>query len=158
MGDCQGHGRRRWAGTTQVRTFGKVPRDRASMPFSFSPLAMGTSVYLYMSSLPVVNAARHSGNLGKMVLLPFVCMGLNCFLWASYGFAVSNVKVLAPALFGLVLSIYYLAVFYALTDDKDLFWHFIQIMMLFCAGESHGPLLCPPLCIEAQTGQMLHEL
>jgi len=101
------------------------------MPFSFSPLAMGTSVYLYMASLPVVNAAKRTGQLGKMVLLPFVCMGLNCFLWATYGFAVSNVKVLAPAIFGLVLSIYYLGVFYALTEDKDLFWSYIQIMLLF---------------------------
>ena len=57
--------------------------------------------------------------------------------------------MLAPAIFGLVLSIYYLGVFYALTEDKDLFWSYIQIMLLFMGGDAAPVWRCCQLGVSA---------
>lgn len=95
---------------------------------------MGTSLYLYSSPLPAVNAASRAGDLGKITLLPFICMALNSFLWATYGFAIYNMRVLGTAIFGMGCSLYYMAVFYALSEDKDLLWNYIQIALLFITG------------------------
>ena len=65
-------------------------------------------------------------------------------------------KVLAPAIFGLVLSIYYLGVFYALTEDKDLFWSYIQIMLLFVGGDAAAVCRCCQLVVSAATGWYMY--
>jgi len=96
--------------------------------------AMALSFFLFTTPLSAVNEARDSGDLGQIALLPFVAMCLNNFLWLAYGSATMEPKVTATALFGLVMGLYYLTIYYALKLDKESVWNYVYIAMLFVLG------------------------
>jgi len=99
-----------------------------------SLLAMVTSMYLYVVPLSKMKAAWQMKEIGKVPLLPFICMALNSLLWGIYGFAVWNSHVFATAVFGFSFASYYLVIYYFLVVDKDEFAHVLMIAALFFIG------------------------
>jgi len=49
------------------------------------------AICLFLSSLPAVQAARVSGQIGNLNVAPFVFIVANCISWAAYAF-VTKVK------------------------------------------------------------------
>jgi len=85
-------------------------------------LAPFASFVVTMAPLPTIRDMAKEKNVGKMPLLPYSSMFVNCFVWSVYGLLKFEKKVYITNMIGCILGLYYFLQFNKIcpSDAKNL--------------------------------------
>jgi len=87
---------------------------------------------MFASSLRTMKAIREDGSVKERSGLPHVVLMYNCIFWSLYGLSVSNPSIITPNLFGVCMSVYYVATYYKYSSQNNKTHFTRQVVGLAC--------------------------